>query len=71
MEVVHLYTVVYAATFLYGILLRFTFKGILALLIGIGLSLFSAYFWGDIVFANVVAFIAAGVAMYLFVSKDY
>ncbi|MCX5697129.1 MAG: hypothetical protein NTU54_04050 [Candidatus Omnitrophica bacterium] len=62
--------VIYVLTVFFGLVLGFTFKGGLFLIIGIAASGFSIYSWQDTTFATIAAFLSCALSTYFFMSKD-
>jgi hypothetical protein len=67
----HAYFLIYGAALFFGAVLKFTFRGVIALLIGMGITIYSVLVWKDIVMANTVAFISSIFAIYYFGAKDW
>jgi hypothetical protein len=63
--------VLYILTLFFGLVLGFTYKGGLFLLIGILTSAYSFVVWNDPVFAKVAAFLSTALATYFFMAKDH
>ncbi len=61
----------FVLTAFFGLVLGFTFKGGLYLVIGMAVSAFSFFVWQDTIFATVAAFVTAGLASYFFMVKEH
>lgn len=65
-----MFLILYGLMFFFGLILGFNIKALVILIIGGIASSFAAYFFNDIILANIISYIVSIVTFYFFLMNE-